>query len=617
VRDVHDFQNSDPPRRGIRSVPLDPPQVALLPELFRYRDDRGSPEDYEVEGMPVPLGRKIRIGYYSTAPYGLSRAQLCYRVLPSQMEGEQVPEEDLPWIRHPLTRVTAGPATGPFDLQRGLFVASGEDDQVEFHTVPSADPDRVSGIEGGGRLDFQTRGIPDAKGGLLDLKVGDRIEYCVEVFDRIPDPDRPPSRSEVRMKTVVSVADWLAWKREKERQEERLNQLEAKQRAVFAATSPPPDEDRPGPARANVSLPRTIERPRPPVAPPGTLAFGRSWLLLGPFPNPEDRGHAMVFPPETDYVYPEREYDGLKGKTRWQVHHSDTDKIDLEKFFSHGEAGVAYAACWFRCGHKRVVLGTGSDDGIKVWINGKVVVDKPVHREAVAGDDKTSVDLRDGWNALLVKVDNTFGTWAFFLDLRDVNSGRLLDRVDVRLTPIDEDYHDFVRDWLLVGPFTNTDGEGFDKAYPPEQDPVDLKKEFDGRKGKVRWRRYSSNTDKIDFLKAFSPPFEDSPGVAYAVCWMHCDQPDHPATLAMGSHDGIKVWLNRRLVHSKKAQREIVPGTDHAKVTLAKGWNEILVKIDNKAGHWGFCLEVRDAGNTRPLIDMGFRLEPPDDSTNK
>src|SRR5262249_42350612 len=60
--DSYGFANADPPRRSIRSVPLDPPQVALLPEQFRYPGDKGSAEDYEVEGMPVPLGRKIRIG---------------------------------------------------------------------------------------------------------------------------------------------------------------------------------------------------------------------------------------------------------------------------------------------------------------------------------------------------------------------------------------------------------------------------------------------------------------------------------------------------------------------------------------------------------------------------
>ncbi len=143
VQDEFGFANSDPPRRGIRSAPPDPSQVALLPEQFRYSSDKGSGGDYEVEGMPVPLGRKVRIGYTAAAPNGLSRAWLGFRVLPANRTAEgQVPDDEIPWIRHALAEIAASPATGSIDLQRGLFENSGEDDQVEFHAIPSSDPDK-------------------------------------------------------------------------------------------------------------------------------------------------------------------------------------------------------------------------------------------------------------------------------------------------------------------------------------------------------------------------------------------------------------------------------------------------------------------------------------------
>jgi hypothetical protein len=623
VRDTLGFENADPPRRAIRSVPVDPPQVALLPELFRFAGDVGSPEDYEVEGMPVPLGRKIRIGYSSSAPYGLGRAQLRYRVLPANRPGDEPPPDDeIPWLRHPLAQVAASATAGPFELQRGLFQRSGEDDQVEFHAVPSPDPDRVGGREGGGRFDFQTRGIPDGKGGLLDLKEGERIEYYVEVFDRIPDPDRPPGRSEVRVKTIVSIADWLAWKREKERQEERLNLLAAKQRGLFPGVMVPGDDNPSRGSPLSATRPRAERNPygaspyRP--VPAGTPSFGRSWQLLGPFPNPDDRGHAIAYPPETEPMDLDQEFDGLKGKMRWRPHFSDNDRIDLEKFFAHGEAGVAYAVCWFRCDRPKAVLATGSDDGIKVWLNGKLVVDKAVHREAVPAEDKTPVELGSGWNLLLVKVDNKFGTWAFYLELQDPANGRRLDRIDVRLVPEEDKSDRFVRNWLLLGPFPNPDDRGYDREYPPELErPVDPNKEHDGKQGTIRWKRYQSEKDRIDLLHAFGLPFQDAAGVAYAVCWVHCEKADPSILLAAGADNGIKVWINRQIVLSNPSRREGEPANEAKRIKLSAAWNEVLVKVDNKFGRWGFHLELGDPETGRSMKGISFRLAPPDGKEKK
>jgi hypothetical protein len=614
VRDRHGFDNTDPPRRSIRSVPVDPPQVALLAELFRHVGDAGAAEDYEVEGMPVPLGRKVRIGYSSAAPYGLRRAQLRYRVLPASLPEEKpMAEDDIPWLRYPLKYVAGSPVSGPFIVQRGLFARSGEDDQVEFHAVPAMEIDQIGGLDGGGRFDFQTKGIPDGKGGLLDLKVGDRIEYFVEVFDRIPDPDRPAGRSEVRVKNIVSIADWLAWKKEKERQEERLSLLEAKQRGVFGGTKPPVEDE---PARTVVNRPplRRVERSE---LPPGVMKFGRAWQLMGPFPNPEDRGHAAVYPPETERFDLSNEFDGIKGKIHWKPFISSTDKIDLEKYFNHSEAGVAYAVCWFRCDRKKAVLGTGSDDGIKVWINRQLIVDKPVHREAVPGDDLTPVELTDGWNACFVKVDNKFGSWAFYLDLRDVSTGQPLGRVDVRIMPIEEADKKYVQEWQILGPFPNTDDRGLDTVYPPELEKTNLDKEYDGRDGKIRWNVFLSDKDKIDFHKGLSVPFENSPGAAYAVCWVQCDNKQRAALLVTGNDGGIKVWINRRVVLTKQAQRDALPGDDLTKITLNPGWNEILVKVAHQSGRWGFHLELREPDKPRTLEKVTYRLRTPEEKGSK
>ncbi|HEV3116075.1 MAG TPA: hypothetical protein VGY58_03425, partial [Gemmataceae bacterium] len=240
VRDRFDFENIAPPRRSLRVLPEESPQVALLPERFPASGDDGPAEDFEVEGVPVPLGGSIRIAYTCTAPSGLSHAQLRFRV----NEGS--------WRPLPLTEMTASEQTGPFDPRQGAFEKSSALDQVEFHALSSSDPERQPGRRrGGGRFDFQTRRIPE-------LKVGDKIEFYVEVFDRNPDPERAPGRSEARIKSVVTPAELESWVRQTLQEESRIRKLEGNQRGVFAmggsgegdaAAERSPADDSPPPPR--------------------------------------------------------------------------------------------------------------------------------------------------------------------------------------------------------------------------------------------------------------------------------------------------------------------------------------------------------------------------------
>ena len=56
-----------------------------------------------------------------------------------------------------------------------------------------------------------------------------------------------------------------------------------------------------------------------------------------------------------------------------------------------------------------VVLTFGSDDGIKVWLNGAVVNAKNVTRGFNVDEDQVPAKLKKGWNTLLVKVTQGAG----------------------------------------------------------------------------------------------------------------------------------------------------------------------------------------------------------------
>ena len=114
------------------------------------------------------------------------------------------------------------------------------------------------------------------------------------------------------------------------------------------------------------------EKPRPAPA----RSFVRDWQLLGPFPSAGGQGHDAVYPPEREPVQLGKAYGGLGGAVRWRPYHSAEDRIDLAGFFQYREAGAAYAVSWaYSDADRAVTLGVGSDDGVRLWVNGERVLD--------------------------------------------------------------------------------------------------------------------------------------------------------------------------------------------------------------------------------------------------
>ena len=70
-----------------------------------------------------------------------------------------------------------------------------------------------------------------------------------------------------------------------------------------------------------------------------------------------------------------------------------------------------------------VTMRVGSDDSIKVWLNGQVVHINAVNRGAGDFQDTFKVDLNKGDNLLLVKVSERGGGWSMFVGIdADVNA---------------------------------------------------------------------------------------------------------------------------------------------------------------------------------------------------
>lgn len=78
-----------------------------------------------------------------------------------------------------------------------------------------------------------------------------------------------------------------------------------------------------------------------------------------------------------------------------------------------------------------------------------------------------------------------------------------------------------------------------------------------------------------------------------------------PAIFGIGSDDGVKVWLNGKSVHANYASRPVKKDQDKVNVKLNKGPNQVLVKVVQLSGNWGFCMSVADSdGNEIPGLQV-------------
>ncbi|WP_020473763.1 hypothetical protein [Zavarzinella formosa] len=235
VKDVHGFANSTPPRRGILLAPDEAPMVRLLQERYAELGGNSSDEDV-IDGLPIPLGGQIPVAYTSRSPQGVSKGVLRYRI-----------NEKGPWLAFPLTTVEETEKTGPFNPLTGGFQKTGYGEQVQFHPAKSSDRESTPDyLTGGGRFDFQTAQLTKVtdEGKTTKLEVGDHVEFYVEVFDRNPKlakdgKPRPPGKSEVRMKEILSASDVLLRLDQTRQAEGKIRDIEQKQRSIFGVPVAP------------------------------------------------------------------------------------------------------------------------------------------------------------------------------------------------------------------------------------------------------------------------------------------------------------------------------------------------------------------------------------------
>jgi hypothetical protein len=154
-------------------------------------------------------------------------------------------------------------------------------------------------------------------------------------------------------------------------------------------------------------------------------------------------------------------------------------------------------------------------------------------------------------------------------------------------------------DCLVLGPFDNTGGIGFSKVYPPEV-KIDVHATYQRQTAWKETKHKISGT-YIDFCEMFD---NNQWKVAYGLARV-ISPTERKVQLRVGSDDDVKMWLNRKGVLSNNIARSVGIDQDVVPVTLRSGTNEILVKICNRTGDWGFYLRITDMEG-KPFDDLKF-----------
>lgn len=202
-----------------------------------------------------------------------------------------------------------------------------------------------------------------------------------------------------------------------------------------------------------------------------------------------------------------------------------------------------------------------------------------------------------------------------------------------------------VRHWQMIGPFPNTDNDGFAKIYPPEHE-FDAYKTYDGFEGQIGWQDYNGNEPYLalddwsmwmkteggsssdsGYVVKFNPVLlteAHSWIVSYAHTYLYSPRDQHTKFI-VAADNWASIWLNGKQVFAQLRTPfwyELNDNwADRIPVDLHKGWNEVLMKVGKgrgtSSGFYGFSFRVADDnGTTLPqVVASTYRVELSESST--
>ncbi len=143
-----------------------------------------------------------------------------------------------------------------------------------------------------------------------------------------------------------------------------------------------------------------------------------------------------------------------------------------------------------------------------------------------------------------------------------------------------------VADWEVAGPFVHKNN---DEAFTTDETPT-------------AWKPIKIEAGKVvSFIKK-----DNASG--YVRSSIESEN-DAELSLRLNSDDGIKVWLNGKLVHSNNVARGVSATADSVKISLKKGPNPIIIKVVNGGGEDGLIFNYGSDKDAR--VDEALKKKDP------
>ena len=144
----------------------------------------------------------------------------------------------------------------------------------------------------------------------------------------------------------------------------------------------------------------------------------------------------------------------------------------------------------------------------------------------------------------------------------------------------------YLANWEVAGPYLQIGKKAvdlFDIPFGPELSDTDVPWQ------PVSIEPYEQHPAYLDLDEAL---FGYDQTVAYLRTEIISDK-ERPARLEIYSDDGVKAWLNGKLVHSINISRGIQDEPDTVDITLKEGNNHLMLKVTDDIWGWGAIVRLR------------------------
>ena len=171
----------------------------------------------------------------------------------------------------------------------------------------------------------------------------------------------------------------------------------------------------------------------------------------------------------------------------------------------------------------------------------------------------------------------------------------------------------YIRDWVMLAPVAlPEEGACADLILEEQIKGEAALKPKAGDKVKVRdkeltWKTITASTNYFDFNAILKTENDRTAG--FMVTYIECDKEMPDLTMAVGSNDQGRIYLNGKDIYAFTEARTLELDADKGKVTLNKGLNVIVFKIINEQGNWQGAMRFLDKAGTA-VKDLKIKLSP-------